>query len=117
MSAQLKIERAIASVNPVAYVPADLEGLPESLHEGYARWWCFGIAAGSFLQAVIENNLYRAAIKADDLNVLRLREISLWFWTNADSRAIGANAKAWGDAGGHFGRMAEAEGEGVTSGL
>jgi hypothetical protein len=87
----------------------DLSGLPEVLRIGYARWWLFGIPAGSFLQAVIENNMFKAVVKADDGNLANLKPIVLWLYNNGDSRAIGINAKAWGDAGGFFGRSIAAE--------
>jgi hypothetical protein len=117
MNLETKKERACAVIDPVAFIKEDLSGLPEPLREGYARWWLFGIPAGSFLQAVIENNMFKGVIKADDGNLANLKPIVLWFYNNADSRAIGINAKAWGDAGGYFGRLIEAEGEGVTSGM
>lgn len=120
MTTELQKEKACAKIDPVSFAikrGIDFSGLPESLSGGYARWWCFGIPAGSFLQAVIEGDLFDAYGRADHVNQARLPELLSWFWNHADSRSIRKNAKAWGDAGGYFGRMEEAEGEGKTNGL
>jgi hypothetical protein len=116
MKLETKKERACAVIDPVAFFKEDWNGLPEVLRIGYARWWLFGIPAGSFLQAVIENNMFKGVTKADDGNLANLKPIVLWFYNNADSRAIGINAKAWGDAGGYFGRLIAAEEKAESNG-
>lgn len=83
----------------------DFDGLPESLRPGYARWWCFGIPAGSFLQAVIDNDFIKAITKADAKNLNMIRSIAIWMHNNGDDRATRANASSWAKGGGHFGRI------------
>lgn len=120
MSTDLQKEKACAKIDPVKFLAnrgLDFTALPESLRRGYATWWCFGIPAGSFLQAVIEGDLFEAHGKADHLNQARMPELLNWFWNHADARCIRKNAKSWGTRGGHFGRQAEAEGEGTTNAL
>lgn len=110
MTEELRKERAAAAIKPVAYFEKltgrSMDGLPESLREGYARWWLFGIRAGSFLQAVIEGDLYEAMGQADHMNRARLFEIVSWFWNEGDSASIRSRATAWGDAGGYYGKRA-----------
>lgn len=55
------------------------ELLPESLREGAQRYIEQRIKPGSFLTAVIENNLLDATAHADSTNKLLLREIVLWW--------------------------------------
>lgn len=109
MIAQMRKDRAAAAAAPVAtyekLTGRSLEGLPESLREGYARWWLQGIRAGSFLQAVIEGDLYMAMGQADYINRERLFEIVSWFYNEADSRSIRSGAQSWGDEGGYFGKI------------
>jgi len=110
MTEEMRKERAAAAIKPVAYFEKltgrSMDGLPESLRGGYARWWLFGIRAGSFLQAVIEGDLYAAIGYSDDMNRARLFEITSWFWNEGDSASIRSRATAWGDAGGYYGKLA-----------
>jgi hypothetical protein len=107
--------RQKAASDPVVWLAqmghASLDGLPESLRAGYARWYLYGGPAGSFLQAVIENDLRGTFGKADAQNLAQLPQIVNWFYNYADYRAIGKNAKSWGDNGGWFGRQEDQSGE------
>lgn len=107
--ADMRKERAAAAVKPVEYFERltgrSMDGLPDSLRPGYARWWLFGAHAGSFLQAVIEGDLYNAFGQADETNRARLFGIVAWFWNEADSASIRSRAAAWGDKGGYYGQL------------
>ncbi len=112
MTSQTQIEKNEARADPVAFMESNgfvFAGMPTSLRAGYARWWCFGVPAGSFLQAVIEGDLYTSITCADETNLARLHDIVRWFWNKADVRSIRKNAKSWGDDGGRFGRLLELE--------
>jgi hypothetical protein len=87
----------------------EIEKLPEPLREGFARWYLMGIPAGQFLQAVIRNDLSGAVIKADAGSLANIRNIVIWFYNNAPPICVGDNVKAWGEAGGYFGRARAAE--------
>jgi hypothetical protein len=104
-------ERAIAAMNPVRYIRSraifrlDEGQLPESLKEGWCRFWLFGIWPGSFLSAVIRNDLTASISAADDQNLRRLVEIVQWFYCYGDTRALKDNAERWAKRGGYFGGL------------
>jgi hypothetical protein len=49
--------------------------VPGALHDGLIRWVEEGILPGSFLRAVIQNQLDLAILRADGINRSRLHEI------------------------------------------
>ena len=65
--------------------------LPPLLQSGAELYIEHGTPPGSFLRAVIANDLRTAVIRADNDNLVRLRDIVLWF----DSHAP---AGCWGSA-------------------
>lgn len=56
------------------------EQLPESLRGGMKRYFEHGIEPGSFLMAVLENNLMEAFLCADEGNRARMLEIAYWLY-------------------------------------
>jgi hypothetical protein len=52
--------------------------VPKALQDGVARYLEFGILPGSFLLAVLENDLYEAVARADAANLHALSEILAW---------------------------------------
>lgn len=58
--------------------------------EGYRDRW---LLPGDFLQAVLRNDLKAAIALADDSNVLLLRHIVAWCYTNLPSAAWGSREK------------------------
>jgi hypothetical protein len=107
--------RQKAASDPVLWLAqmghASLDGLPESLRAGYAQWYLYGLDPSLFLRAVIENKLLESFGTATQYNAVLLPEIVDWFQHYADYRAIGKNAKSWGDNGGWFGRQEDQSGE------
>lgn len=104
----LEIEILEARQDPVAYMEnngTDFRGLPPGLRAGYARWWCFGMEAGDFLQAVINGDLFEAFARADDQNLFFMNRIVMWFFNHGDQRCTRTNARSWREQGGHFGRL------------
>lgn len=109
----LTIEKNEAMRNPVAYcrdkgIP--VEELPVPLREGFARWYLFGIPAGSFLQATIEGRPFDAAVRADAGNLAKFGNICRSLAVHFPPDCIGSGATNWRRAGGYFGKRA-ADGE------
>lgn len=107
-------ERKIAAADPVKYITDRgifrLETLPESLRHGWCTFWLFGIWPGSFLSAVIRNDLIGAFSAADYINTLSMHSIVAWFYNYGDPRAMKDKADTWSKAGGYFGSV-KPEGE------
>jgi hypothetical protein len=74
-----------------------MANVPHALHEGLVEYFAVRRPTGSFLQAVLENNLVDAALRADPGNRMYLAEIVLGVYHNAPARAWGSPAKvaAW----------------------
>lgn len=68
--------------------------LPEILREGARLWIEEGIHPGSFLTAVIENDLTEAFSRADDTNLERMHDIVRWWYNEAPSLCWGNKKKA-----------------------
>lgn len=68
----------------------DYSILPSSLRDGTRLWIENGIPPGGFLQAVIANNLVEAVGRADHKNIDLLREIVLFFYSQAPSDCWGS---------------------------
>lgn len=74
------------------------EGLPEGLREGARLWIEHGIEPGSFLTAVIRNDLKEACAMADDENRFRLFQIVSWWYNKAPELCWGSpnRFESWG---------------------
>ena len=79
------------------YDDVNYDKLPKSLQGGAQRYIERGIIPGSFLRAVISNNLVEAVARADDNNLPRLKEIVLWWYNEAPGGCWGSEQKmeAW----------------------
>lgn len=82
--------------------------LPEHCRGGMRRYIENGIPPGSFLTAVLENNLVEAFGRADQINQERLRDYCLWLYNEAPAmpiRSWGSReiVRQWIDAGGMAG--------------
>lgn len=75
----------------------DYAQLPERLRGGAKRWIEQGIQPGSFLTAVICNNLREVFGQADDGNRAGLFQIVFWFYNEAPGLCWGnvARAQKW----------------------
>lgn len=72
--------------------PSDnYEGLPEHIREGVRRWLEEGLTPGSFLRAVIRNQLVDAVQRADHINLPLLGHIVYWFVNNAPEGSYGSD--------------------------
>lgn len=71
--------------------------LPAHMRDGMILWIEHGIMPGSFLQAVLENDLIDASILADDQNLKRLRDFSIYLLNCAPHGCYGSKEKvaAW----------------------
>lgn len=83
-------EKIEAMDHPFTYVPPHTRG-------GIIRWIENGIPPGSFLEAVLENDLKQAFGNADEENSRHLRSIIAWFYNYAPTRCWGYTGavKVW----------------------
>lgn len=74
-------------------------GIPEYMHGAIIAFYEDGWPPGDFLNAVINNDLRGAVIRADDKNINRLKNYVLWFYNNAPSGTWGfaGAVKKWCD--------------------
>ena len=75
----------------------DYSKLPEGLQDGMRRYVEDSISPGSFLRAVLENNLFSAVFRADDNNIKHLTEIVRWVYWEIPMLAWGSpeDVDAW----------------------
>ena len=73
------------------------ESLPEGLRGGIERYIEHGIRPGSFLEAVLTNDLFSAFGRADLINRHRMFDICMWIYNEAPSQCWGSKEKveAW----------------------
>lgn len=73
--------------------------IPERMGDSLQRWIDHGIEPGSFLMAVLENNLRDAVGRADPENLANLPAYIGYLYNEAPSRCWGspANVKAWAE--------------------
>jgi hypothetical protein len=83
--------------------------VPEHMRAGMARYVVLGVLPGSFLRAVLSNDLIEAGRMADDENRRCLFEYVMFFINYAPSDCYGSPEamRAWAKRGGILGRSAE----------
>lgn len=71
--------------------------VPLHLHEGLARYLAEGVPTGSFLEAVLSNDLLGAVAHGDDDSRRAIAAIVQWLYAYAPARAWGSpdNVIAW----------------------
>lgn len=76
---------------------AGLHLLPEYMQGAMERWVEHGISPGSFLRAVLENDLMRAMSAADSENSYRLRDYAMYLYNYAPVGCYGNidRVQAW----------------------
>jgi hypothetical protein len=83
-----------------------LRDLPEAMHDAVLMYVERGrLSAGSFLSAVVRNDLLDAVRRADPINVLRLKEWATFFYLHVPAGAWGSREKVdrWIEHGGMHG--------------
>ncbi|MGD8305123.1 MAG: hypothetical protein PVF17_00585 [Ignavibacteria bacterium] len=75
----------------------DLDQFPEMTAYSLRNYLNFGTKPGSFLTALLANDLKNAVTKADDENILLIREYVRWLIFNAPDESWGTYDKvnAW----------------------
>ena len=63
--------------------------VPEHTQEALERYFLYGIEPGSFLQAVLSNDLYSAVARADTWNRTAIADIVTWIAHNAPDGSWG----------------------------
>lgn len=72
------------------------EMIPAHLRPGLLLWIEHGIVPGSFLQAVLANDLLNAVDHADEESMAGLRSLVQWLWNYAPAGCHGlARNAAW----------------------
>ncbi len=64
-------------------------GIPEYMHGGLVRYYENGIEPGSFLTAVLNNDLKEAFGRADDTNQHCMRSYVMWLYNHAPGGSWG----------------------------
>ena len=79
--------------------------LPEHMRDGMQLWVERGVDAGSFLMAVLRNDLMGALGKADDVNINQLKAYGMFLYNEVPSDCFGSVEKCrkWSIRGGLFG--------------
>lgn len=81
---------------------APWDTIPPGIREGLGAYFESGRPTGSFLQAVLENDLKNAILRADDLNMICIREIVRFVENHSPPFSHGSRERvvAWIDQGG-----------------
>lgn len=71
--------------------------IPEGMHDGIVLYLLHGLFPGSFLRAVLENDLREAVNRADDLNLVALPQYVRFFYNHAPIASVGSpeRVEAW----------------------
>jgi hypothetical protein len=74
-----------------------LQAVPEHLRGGLMRYVENGIPPGSFLTAVVSNDLFEAMGRADEISRLNLLQVIRWLYNNAPRACYGSagQVRAW----------------------
>ncbi len=80
--------------------------IPSHMHAGVTTWIENGIATGSFLMAVLRNDLMQAAQVADHVNGDHLKQWTQFLYNYAPSECFGSpeTVEAWAESGGLVGQ-------------
>lgn len=86
---------------------ADWSLIPAHITPGLTAYLTFGQPVGSFLTAVLSNDLLGAARKADHINKNRLYDLADFLHNYVDDRAYGSPdaVREWIAGGGATGRL------------
>jgi hypothetical protein len=78
-------------------VSRDPSDIPDHMMAGLRRWIDNGVVPGSFLQAVLANDLRDACGQADESNILLLRAYVIFLYNDAPAACWGSPEKmqAW----------------------
>jgi len=71
--------------------------IPEHMHDGYVLYLLHGIPPGSFLTAVLTNDLREACGRADEVNRAALYQHVFFLYNYAPRNALGSleNVREW----------------------
>ena len=64
-------------------------GIPKYMHDSIINYYENGWSPGSFLEAIINNDLREAVGRADDTNIDCLKAYIMWFYNQAPSGTWG----------------------------
>lgn len=81
--------------------------VPNHMHDGIVLWLMDGILPGSFMTAILENNLSEACNRADEMNRYRLYDFVFFLYNYAPISSWGSHDKVYAWARAHRDRRAE----------
>lgn len=92
-------------------------GLPRQSWDSLEQYILVGRPTGDFLYSLLTNNLMRTVMKADDLNIQRLKDYATFLDSAAPSGCFGSTAavEEWKRSGGVVGRQHKANAVKATS--
>lgn len=75
----------------------DEYNVPPYMQQGLLDWMNHGVRPGSFLCAVLENDLMEAVGRADSTNAMRLKDYAQFLYNGAPAECHGSKEKvsAW----------------------
>lgn len=73
--------------------PIDYSDLPDHMQDAMRLYMERGIEPGSFLMAVLCNDLMGAVSRADHINASRLKDYAAWLYNNAPPQSFGSREK------------------------
>lgn len=79
----------------VSYKSLTSAGIPDYMHEGIIAYVNEGILPGSFLRAVISNNLKEAVLYADNKNAKLIANYVRWFYNNPPGNCWGSEEEMY----------------------
>jgi len=87
--------------------------LPEHMREAAREYVEYGAPVGSFLTAVLENNLIEAYKCADDTNTAAMRDWAFWVYDQLPGGAWGSPeaVRSWQECGGLKGLYSATKGD------
>jgi hypothetical protein len=91
---------------PYDFETADWSLIPEHCRAGLRRYIELGRSVGSFLSAVLENDLKRSCQNADDTNINHIVDYVKFLYRHAPSECWGSpdKVRTWMDKGGLYPR-------------
>ena len=69
--------------------------LPEGMHDGLIRYLVYGLPPGSFLEAVLSNDLLEAVKRCDPVNEAHLADYVKFLYNHAPAQAWGTPERVW----------------------
>ncbi len=79
--------------------------VPTHMHEGFERWILEGKMGGSFMNALLSNDLIGTFAMADSINIKCIDAYTRWLYNDTPAGCFGSpeNVEMWAESGGLIG--------------